>query len=170
MRGAGRSDLQPSYPGIATFIFKVNAPASRPRVAAGTTVAGRPPRRSRRALLTHRAPLSGSGVEAVRHSLGVLIPTAIGTSIDAMAVGVTLALIGTNIIVAALSIGATTFALATLGIMVGRLIGTKFDRTAEACGWIVLILIGAKIGDPLRYCCNVDWVMAHAALADVAVR
>jgi putative Mn2+ efflux pump MntP len=105
----------------------------------------------------------------VRHSLGVLISTAIGTSIEAMALGVTLALMGTNIIVAALSIGATTFALATLGIMVGRLIGTKFGRTAEACGWIVL-MIGAKIGDPLRYCCDVDWVMAHAALADVAVR
>jgi hydroxymethylbilane synthase len=34
-------------------------------VAVGTTVAGRPPHRSRRALLTHRAPPSGSGVEAV---------------------------------------------------------------------------------------------------------
>jgi hypothetical protein len=34
-------------------------------VTVGTTVAGRPPRRSRRALLTHRAPPSGSGVEAV---------------------------------------------------------------------------------------------------------
>jgi len=51
----------------------------------------------------------------MRHSLGVLISTAIGTSIDAMAVGITLALIGANIIVAALAIGATTFALATLG-------------------------------------------------------
>jgi hypothetical protein len=34
-------------------------------VAVGTAVAGRPPHRSRRALLTHRAPPTGSGVEAV---------------------------------------------------------------------------------------------------------
>jgi putative Mn2+ efflux pump MntP len=81
----------------------------------------------------------------VRHSFGVLISTAIGTSIDAMAVGITLALIGANIIVAALAIGATTFALATLGIMAGRLIGAKFGPIAEAGGGTVLILIGAKI-------------------------
>jgi len=81
----------------------------------------------------------------MRHSLGVLISTAIGTSIDAMAVGVTLALIRANIIIAALAIGAMTFALATLGIMVGRLIGTTFGRIAEAGGGMVLILIGAKI-------------------------
>jgi putative Mn2+ efflux pump MntP len=81
----------------------------------------------------------------MRHSLGVLISTAIGTSIDAMAVGITLALIGVNIIFAALAMGATTFALATLGIIVGRLIGAKFGRIAEAGGGTVLILIGAKI-------------------------
>ena len=72
-------------------------------------------------------PVNGQQ-KPMRHSLGVLISTAIGTSIDAMAVGITLALIGANIIFAALAIGATTFALATLGIMVGRLIGAKFGR------------------------------------------
>ncbi len=81
----------------------------------------------------------------VRHSLGVLIVTAIGTSIDAMAIGVTLALIDANIIVAALAIGGTTFVLATLGIMIGRLIGSKLGRIAEVGGGTVLILIGAKI-------------------------
>ena len=39
--------------------------ASGSRVAVGTRIAPRPPHRSRRALLTHRAPPSGSGVEAV---------------------------------------------------------------------------------------------------------
>jgi manganese efflux pump family protein len=80
-----------------------------------------------------------------QHSLTVLISTAIGTSIDAMAIGVTLALMEANIVVAALAIGGTTFALATLGIMLGRLIGTRLGRIAEAAGGIMLILIGAKI-------------------------
>jgi hypothetical protein len=69
-----------------------------------------------------------------QYSLAVLIGTAIGTSIDAMAIGVTLALIKANILVAALAIGGTTFALATLGIMIGRLIGAKLGRIAEAAG------------------------------------
>jgi putative Mn2+ efflux pump MntP len=80
-----------------------------------------------------------------QHSLGVLIGTAIGTSIDAMAIGVTLAFIKANIVVAAIAISGTTFALATLGIMIGRLIGAKLGRIAEAAGGTVLILIDAKI-------------------------
>jgi putative Mn2+ efflux pump MntP len=80
-----------------------------------------------------------------QYSLAVLIGTAIGTSIDAMAIGVTLALIKANIVVAALAIGGTTFALATLGIMIGRLMGAKLGRIAEAAGGTLLILIGAKI-------------------------
>jgi manganese efflux pump family protein len=80
-----------------------------------------------------------------QHSLGALISTAIGTSIDAMAIGITLALMEANIAVAALAIGGTTFALATLGIMIGRLIGAKFGRIAEAVGGLVLISIGIKI-------------------------
>src|SRR5258708_40378768 len=80
-----------------------------------------------------------------QHSLTVLISTAIGTSIDAMAIGVTLALINANIVVAALAIGGTTFALATLGIMIGRLMGAKLGRIAEAAGGTLLILVGAKI-------------------------
>jgi putative Mn2+ efflux pump MntP len=80
-----------------------------------------------------------------RHSLTALVSTAIGTSIDAMAVGVTLALIEANIAVTALAIGTTTFALATLGIMAGRIVGAKFGRLAEALGGIILIVIGFKI-------------------------
>jgi putative Mn2+ efflux pump MntP len=77
--------------------------------------------------------------------LAALVFTAIGTSIDAMAVGVTLAFIGTNILVAAGAIGATTFAMATLGIMIGHAIGARFGRWAEAGGGVVLILIGLSI-------------------------
>lgn len=80
-----------------------------------------------------------------RHSFSVLALTAIGTSIDALAVGVTLALLNANIIVNALAIGAATFAMTTLGVMTGRFLGARFGRYAEALGGVVLLLIGAKI-------------------------
>jgi manganese efflux pump family protein len=80
-----------------------------------------------------------------RHSLRVLAATAIGTSIDAMAVGVTLAFIDADIVVIVLAIGCATFLMATAGILIGRLIGERFGRIAEAIGGLGLIVIGAKI-------------------------
>lgn len=80
-----------------------------------------------------------------RHSLSVLVLTAFGTSIDAMAVGVTLALLGANIIVNALAIGAATFVMTTIGVLIGRFLGEKLGRIAEAAGGVVLLLIGGKI-------------------------
>jgi putative Mn2+ efflux pump MntP len=79
------------------------------------------------------------------HSFMALAVTAIGTSIDALAVGVTLALIDASIIVNALAIGAATFAMTTLGVMAGRMLGEKFGRYAEAAGGLVLIAIGCGI-------------------------
>ena len=79
------------------------------------------------------------------HSLAVLVVTAIGTSIDALAVGVTLALIGANIIVNALAIGTATFVMVTIGMLTGRVLGEKFGHYAEAAGGMVLILIGVAI-------------------------
>ena len=80
-----------------------------------------------------------------RHSLRILVATAIGTSIDAMAVGVTLAFIDAAIVVPALAIGCATFLMATSGILISRFIGEKFGRIAEASGGLGLIVIGAKI-------------------------
>jgi putative Mn2+ efflux pump MntP len=80
-----------------------------------------------------------------RHSLKMLVATAIGTSIDAMAVGVTLAFIDADIVVTALAIGCATFLMATVGILMDRFIGEKFGHIAEAIGGIGLIVIGAKI-------------------------
>ena len=79
------------------------------------------------------------------HGLMVLVLTAIGTSIDALAVGVTLAIVGANIIVNALAIGAATFTMVTIGVMTGRMLGEKFGRYAEAGGGVILIAIGIKI-------------------------
>lgn len=79
------------------------------------------------------------------HSFMVLAVTAIGTSIDALAVGVTLALIGASIVINALAIGAATFLMTTIGVMMGRMLGEKFGRYAEAAGGVILIVIGTKI-------------------------
>lgn len=79
------------------------------------------------------------------HKLSVLILTAIGTSIDAMAVGVTLAYIDANIWITAGMIGAATFLMASIGIMTGHYIGTKAGKAAEVLGGLCLIAIGTKI-------------------------
>ncbi|HEY0265569.1 MAG TPA: manganese efflux pump MntP family protein [Rhizomicrobium sp.] len=78
------------------------------------------------------------------HSFLVLAVTAVGTSIDALAVGVTLALVGADIVVNALAIGAATFTMTTIGVMTGRFLGARFGRYAEAAGGLVLIAIGVK--------------------------
>jgi putative Mn2+ efflux pump MntP len=77
--------------------------------------------------------------------LPMLILTAIGTSIDAMAVGVTLAFIDVNIWLSALAIGFATFLMATLGIMTGHYIGHRAGKWAEAIGGLGLIFIGTWI-------------------------
>lgn len=79
------------------------------------------------------------------HSFAVLAVTALGTSIDALAVGVTLALVNANIVVNALAIGAATFTMTTIGVMTGRFLGDRFGRYAEAAGGIVLIAMGIRI-------------------------
>jgi putative Mn2+ efflux pump MntP len=79
------------------------------------------------------------------HSFLVLAMTAVGTSIDALAVGVTLALIDASILVNALAIGAATFTMTTIGVMAGRMLGEKFGRYAEAAGGLILIAIGCRI-------------------------
>jgi manganese efflux pump family protein len=79
------------------------------------------------------------------HKLSILILTAIGTSIDAMAVGATLALLDANIWIMAVMIGSATFIMSTIGIMTGHYIGTKAEKIAEVLGGLCLIAIGTKI-------------------------
>lgn len=80
-----------------------------------------------------------------RKSIWVLIITAIGTSIDAMAVGVSLAFLTVNIWLASLMIGIATTIMASSGIILGHLLGTKIGRSAEIFGGTVLIVIGTSI-------------------------
>lgn len=82
---------------------------------------------------------------ARQDSLPALILIAIATSLDAAAVGVTLALIDVDIVVASLVIGAVSTAMATTGVLIGRHAGRYLGRYAEAAGGVVLIAIGVVI-------------------------
>ncbi|MEA3193762.1 MAG: manganese efflux pump family protein [Betaproteobacteria bacterium] len=74
-----------------------------------------------------------------------LAATGFATSIDAMAVGVGLAFLDVNIGIVALVIGLTTLVMVTLGIMLGRILGSLAGKRAEIVGGFVLIAIGAAI-------------------------
>lgn len=79
-------------------------------------------------------------------SFKTMFVMAIATSIDAMAVGISLAMAGdVNIFKAILLIGVTTFALSTLGVKIGNIFGRRFEKKAQAAGGIILILLGVKI-------------------------
>jgi putative Mn2+ efflux pump MntP len=78
-------------------------------------------------------------------SAWAVFATAVGTSIDAAAVGVSLAFFDTTIGVIAASIGAATFLMVAIGLAAGRAIGTKWGAVAEAVGGLVLIVLGTKI-------------------------
>ncbi|TBU73510.1 manganese efflux pump MntP [Phytopseudomonas daroniae] len=79
------------------------------------------------------------------HSFWVLAVTAFATSIDALAVGVGLAFVEVNIWVAALAIGLATMIMVTIGVMLGRVIGTAIGHKAEIIGGLVLIGVGTAI-------------------------
>ena len=78
-------------------------------------------------------------------SLWGLVATAIGTSIDAMAVGVSLAFVEANIFVIAAAIGLTTMIMSASGILAGRYLGRSFGRCAEGLGGAALMVMGAAI-------------------------
>lgn len=80
-----------------------------------------------------------------RGGILALIATAVGTSIDAAAVGVSLAFLGSHIWQVALGVGITTFILATLGLLIGRQAGAKLGNWAERIGGVLLIGLGTKI-------------------------
>ncbi len=80
-----------------------------------------------------------------QHSFMILAVTAFATSIDALAVGVGLAFVDVNILVAAAAIGLATMTMVTLGVMLGRMLGTIVGKRAEIIGGVVLMIVGATI-------------------------
>ena len=80
-----------------------------------------------------------------KNSFWMLALTGFATSIDAMAVGVGLAFVDVSIGWVALAIGFSTFVMVTLGVMVGRWLGTVAGKRAELVGGLVLMVIGSTI-------------------------
>ena len=81
-----------------------------------------------------------------------MLPFALATSIDALAVGVTFAPCASfggrftqNILFDVIIIGITTFLLSAVGVKVGNIFGTKYKKKAEITGGIVLVLLGIKM-------------------------
>jgi len=74
-----------------------------------------------------------------------MLVLAFATSIDALAVGITLSFMDVSILFAVLLIGAVTFVLSFTGVRLGYVFGKKFSVYAERIGGIILILIGIKI-------------------------
>lgn len=75
----------------------------------------------------------------------VLIPLAVATSIDALAVGVTFSLFQVTLITGVVTIGVITFGISTAGVLMGHRFGHKIGERAELIGGAVLVLIGIKI-------------------------
>ena len=79
-------------------------------------------------------------------SFKTMFVMAVATSIDALAIGISLAMAGNVNIVAAVSfIGITTCLLSALGVKIGNLFGSRFEKKAEAAGGLILIALGLKI-------------------------
>ena len=74
-----------------------------------------------------------------------MLPPAVATSIDALAVGVTFAFLEVDILPAVLLIGVITFAFSAAGIKIGNVFGIRFKSKAELAGGLVLIALGIKI-------------------------
>ncbi len=99
-------------------------------------------------LLMVKGGLSNSAEEEdkpQRHGFWVLAITAFATSIDAMVVGVGLALTGADIAVTAAAIAFATFLMVTIGVLLGRIVGVIAGKRAEVGGGVVLVIIGCLI-------------------------
>lgn len=90
--------------------------------------------------------LTAKGNEATPdRSFSTLLATAIGTSLDAMVVGISLAFVAVNIVVVATAIGFATFVASCIGLYIGRFFGERLGRAAEVVAGIALIAIGSNI-------------------------
>lgn len=78
-------------------------------------------------------------------SVKSMLPLAVATSIDALAVGVTFSFLQVQIVPAISFIGIITFILSAVGIKLGNTFGAKYKSKAEFAGGLVLILMGIKI-------------------------
>lgn len=79
-------------------------------------------------------------------SVKTMFVMAVATSIDALAVGISLAMAGNvNIWLAALFIGICTCTLSACGVKIGNVFGSRYEQKAQIAGGVILILLGLKI-------------------------
>lgn len=99
------------------------------------------------ALSKKELPLEADEIQNKKNDLSFskMLLLAIATSIDALAVGVTFAMVKTNIFVAISLIGFFTFTLSFVGAIVGKHFGEKHRKIATFLGGLVIVLMGAKI-------------------------
>lgn len=90
---------------------------------------------------------SRAGEEKLDDSFTVstMLILAVATSIDALAIGVTFAFLGVNIVETIILIGITTGIISGVGLKIGNVFGSRYKSKAEMAGGIVLILMGIKI-------------------------
>jgi putative Mn2+ efflux pump MntP len=78
-------------------------------------------------------------------NIWVLLVLSVATSIDALAIGVTISLLPVSIAMAVVIIGLVTFMLSYLGVFIGKKFGHFFENKIEAVGGLILIALGLKI-------------------------
>lgn len=78
-------------------------------------------------------------------SFRAMLPLAVATSIDALATGISFAVVGANIWLAIAFIGCITFLLSAAGVKIGNVFGGKYQAKAEFIGGLILVLMGVKI-------------------------
>ncbi|MGN0693097.1 MAG: manganese efflux pump MntP family protein [Oscillospiraceae bacterium] len=96
-------------------------------------------------VIFHKDGCENSPESSDRLSIWELICLAAATSVDALAVGISFAFLGADILRSAAVIGLTTFTLSAMGVFAGFKFGGKFRRQAYIAGGAILILIGSKI-------------------------
>ena len=77
-------------------------------------------------------------------SFRAMLPLAIATSIDALAVGVTLAFLDVDLLFSIFTIGIITFLISAIGVKIGNVFGIKYKSKAELTGGGILIILGIK--------------------------
>ena len=78
-------------------------------------------------------------------SFKAMLPLAVATSIDALAVGITFAFLKVNIVLSIILIGVITFGMSFIGVKLGSKFGDKYEKNAQILGGVILIAMGLKI-------------------------
>lgn len=76
---------------------------------------------------------------------GTLVVLAVATSIDALAVGLSLAMLKVQVLTPAIVIGVVTFGMSMAGLLAGHKLGEKFGKRMEILGGVILIGIGLRV-------------------------